>query len=392
MQFIDEASIWVNAGKGGNGALSFRREKYIEKGGPNGGDGGAGGSVFLVADSALNTLIDFRYQPRYRAPAGQAGGGRNRTGAAGDDVEVKVPVGTTVVDEDTLEVLGDLLAAGERLKVAQGGRRGLVNTRFKSSTNRTPRKTVPGGGGEARRLRLQLKLIADIGLLGMPNAGKSTLLSRLSASRPKIADYPFTTLVPSLGVVGGDSDRSFVLADIPGLIEGAAAGAGLGTRFLRHVARTRALLHLIEVAPVDGTDPIANIELIERELLAYSPAFADRRTIVVFNKCDLVDAEQLAQLLQRARLRYPARDCLAISAVTGEGLDVLVARLQDWVFEHRADLQQDADAAAREDALQQRISEDVLAQSLGAVVMRPGMANARGGEDDDGVEVVYSDE
>ncbi|MFU8817487.1 MAG: GTPase ObgE, partial [Pseudomonadales bacterium] len=247
MQFIDEASIRVEAGKGGNGCLSFRREKYIAKGGPDGGDGGDGGDVILVADHALNTLVDFRFQPLYRAQHGQPGSGRNKTGARGQDSRVRVPVGTSVVDEETLETLGDLTEEGDELLVAHGGRRGLGNTRFKSSTNRAPRRTIPGAPGEVRQLRLQLKLIADVGLLGMPNAGKSTLISSVSAARPKVADYPFTTLTPSLGVVKRPGrDASLVMADIPGLIRGAAEGAGLGVQFLRHLARTRILLHLVE--------------------------------------------------------------------------------------------------------------------------------------------------
>jgi len=341
MQFIDEASITAAAGKGGGGCLSFRREKYVAKGGPDGGDGGDGGSVILRADAALNTLVDFRFQPKYQAKNGQPGSGRNKTGAAGADLYVKVPVGTTIVDEDTREVLGDLLVEGQELKVAAGGYRGLGNTRFKSSTNRAPRKTTPGTAGELRKLRLQLKLIADVGLLGLPNAGKSTLLSRVSASRPKIADYPFTTLVPSLGVVGGDSDRSLVMADIPGLIEGAAEGAGLGTRFLRHVARTRLLLHLVDVAPLDESDPVANVALIENELLAYSPAFAERPVVLVLNKIDLLDDAALAELGKRFSEQYPQRDRLAISAVTGKGVDELVHHLQDQVFEFKARLADD---------------------------------------------------
>ena len=403
MQFIDEASISVEAGKGGAGCLSFRREKYVAKGGPNGGDGGDGGSVYLVADAALNTLVDFRYQPRYRAKNGQPGSGRNMTGAAAADLFVKVPVGTTVIDEDTRDVLGDLLAAGQTLKVAAGGYRGLGNTRFKSSTNRAPRKTTPGTPGESRKLRLQLKLIADVGLLGLPNAGKSTLLSRISASRPKIADYPFTTLVPSLGVVGGDSDRSLVVADIPGLIEGAAEGAGLGTRFLRHVARTRLLLHLIDVAPVDESHPLDNLIVIENELLAYSEAFGERPVIIVLNKIDLVDEEQLNALQAQFAEAFPEREISVISAVTGAGIDALVHRLQDAVIDLKQQLAEDEAALAADNDLQQRISQDVMAQSMG-VAMPAGLGPepASGSADDDqgdddeddnfDVEVVYTNE
>ena len=403
MQFIDEASISVEAGKGGAGCLSFRREKYVAKGGPNGGDGGDGGSVYLVADAALNTLVDFRYQPRYRAKNGQPGSGRNMTGAAAADLFVKVPVGTTVIDEDTRDVLGDLLAAGQTLKVAAGGYRGLGNTRFKSSTNRAPRKTTPGTPGESRKLRLQLKLIADVGLLGLPNAGKSTLLSRISASRPKIADYPFTTLVPSLGVVGGDSDRSLVVADIPGLIEGAAEGAGLGTRFLRHVARTRLLLHLIDVAPVDESHPLDNLIVIENELLAYSEAFGERPVIIVLNKIDLVDEEQLNALQAQFAEAFPEREISVISAVTGAGIDALVHRLQDAVIDLKQQLAEDKAALAADNDLQQRISQDVMAQSMGVAMPAglgpepaPGSADDDQGDDDEDdnfdVEVVYTNE
>jgi len=394
MQFIDEASIRVEAGKGGNGALSFRREKYVAKGGPDGGDGGDGGSVYLVANEALNTLVDFRYQPKYKARSGEAGAGRNCTGAAAADIEVKVPVGTTVIDEDTLEVLGDLLSAGDRLKVAQGGQRGLGNTRFKSSTNRAPRKTQPGGAGEMRRLRLQLKLLADVGLLGLPNAGKSTLLSRVSASRPKIADYPFTTLIPSLGVVGAGGEESFVLADIPGLIAGAATGAGLGTRFLRHLARTRILVHLVDVAPIDGSDPLENIAVIEEELLAYSAAFAQRPILLVLNKADLLEQASLAELRKAVEQRYPGRRLCFISAATGRGLDELVQELQTWLRERRERLVDNPEQAEIEAEVERRIGDDVLAQSLAArrslgLVADESEAGDDDDDDDDGVEVVY---
>ena len=270
MKFVDEATIKVEAGRGGNGCLSFRREKYIEKGGPDGGDGGDGGSIYLVADDALNTLVDFRFQPNYRAEKGEHGKGSDRTGAGGKDLHVRVPLGTSVYDDETEAYLGDVSEAGDVLLVARGGKHGLGNVRFKSSTNRAPRQTTPGEPGELRQLRLELKLIADVGLLGMPNAGKSTLISAVSAARPKVADYPFTTLTPNLGVVRLDHEQSFVIADIPGLIEGAADGAGLGVQFLKHLARTRLLLHLVDVAPIDGTDPVENCRKIEAELARYS--------------------------------------------------------------------------------------------------------------------------
>ena len=272
MQFIDEATIRVTAGKGGNGCLSFRREKYIPKGGPDGGNGGVGGSVYLVADDSLNTLVDFRCQPSFKAESGLAGSGQNKTGSAGENYLVRVPVGTTVINEETQEILGDLEENKETLLVAKGGSRGLGNAVFRSSTNRTPRKTISGGEGESRQLRLQLKLLADVGLLGLPNAGKSTLISLVSAANPKVADYPFTTLIPRLGVVRVAEEASFVVADIPGLIEGASKGQGLGTQFLRHLSRTRIILHLVEVLPLDESSPLDSIELIENELAQYSLA------------------------------------------------------------------------------------------------------------------------
>ena len=327
MQFIDEAAVYVHAGKGGDGCLSFRREKFVARGGPDGGDGGDGGDVILVADAALNTLVDFRYQPRYRAGNGQPGGGRNKTGCRGQDREIGVPLGTTVVDADTQELLGDLTQPGERLLVAKGGRHGLGNTRFKSSTNRAPRRTTPGAVGDERELSLELKLLADVGLLGMPNAGKSTLIAAISAARPKIADYPFTTLVPNLGVVRVGEEASFVMADIPGLIAGAASGAGLGAQFLRHLSRTRLLLHLVDVAPGDGSDPLANISNIDAELAAYSAALAKRPSWLVPTKIDLLDDQSLNNLMGRLHEVFPSREILAVSAHTNIGLQTLKNRI-----------------------------------------------------------------
>jgi len=394
MQFIDEASIRVEAGKGGNGCLSFLREKYVAKGGPDGGDGGDGGDVVLVADVALNTLVDFRFQPLYRAEHGEPGAGRNRTGARGQELRVRVPVGTSVVDEETLETLGDLTEPGETLVVARGGRRGLGNTHFKSSTNRAPRRTTPGQPGEVRLLRLQLKLLADVGLLGMPNAGKSTLISKVSAARPKVADYPFTTLTPNLGVVKGDGDRSLVMADIPGLIGGAAEGAGLGVQFLRHLARTRILLHLVDSLPADGSDVLDNVELIERELTAYSPALGERPIWIVLSKCDVIDAGRREALLAALRHAYPERPVFAVSAVTGDGIDGLLHALLDAVAAHRRAMGEDEGVAAAERALEARIGEDVLQRAL---TRRPPRGGADTGADDaagddDGVEVVYTRE
>lgn len=292
MKFVDEATIRVQAGDGGNGCVSFRREKFIPYGGPDGGDGGDGGSVYLVADENVNTLVDFRHERDYRAERGQNGMGRNCTGKSGEDLLVRVPVGTQVVDDETGEPMGDLVAHGQQLLVAQGGFHGLGNTRFKSSTNRAPRQSKPGTPGEVRRLRLELKLLADVGLLGLPNAGKSTFIRAVSSATPKVADYPFTTLYPNLGVVKVDYERSFVIADVPGLIEGAAEGAGLGIQFLKHLSRTRLLLHLVDVAPYDQTDPVDNVRKIERELEQYSDALAGQPRWLVLNKIDLLPEEE----------------------------------------------------------------------------------------------------
>jgi len=288
MKFVDEADIRVEAGKGGNGCVSFRREKYIPFGGPDGGDGGDGGSIFVVADENINTLIDLRYTRTFRAENGQGGMGRNMTGKGGADLEIPLPIGTVIYDKDTGETLADLTANGQKVKIAQGGFHGLGNTRYKSSTNRAPRQSTNGTPGEARNLHLELKVLADVGLLGLPNAGKSTLIRAVSSARPKVADYPFTTLYPNLGVVSVESHRSFVIADIPGLIEGAAEGAGLGIQFLKHVSRTLLLLHLVDVAPFDGSDPVEAVRVIEQELAKFSDELIQRERWLVLNKLDLV--------------------------------------------------------------------------------------------------------
>jgi GTP-binding protein len=287
MKFVDEASITVEAGKGGNGCLSFRREKYIAKGGPDGGDGGDGGSIHLRGDVSLNTLVDYRFQPTYRAEKGEHGKGKDCTGSKGEDMYLRVPLGTSIFDDETNEFLGDINSVGQEMLVAQGGFHGLGNTRFKSSTNRAPRQTSPGSPGDVRVLRLELKLIADVGLLGLPNAGKSTLIRSISSATPKVADYPFTTLVPNLGVVQVGDD-SFVVADIPGLIEGAAEGAGVGVQFLKHLARTRLLLHLIDLAPMDGSDPAEHYQVIENEVKKYSDGIAKKERWLVFTKLDVL--------------------------------------------------------------------------------------------------------
>jgi GTP-binding protein len=314
MKFVDEAEIRVEAGDGGNGTVGFRREKYVPRGGPDGGDGGDGGSVYLVADENLNTLIDFRFERFHRAERGQNGQGSNCTGRGGEDLEIKVPVGTRATDLETLEVLGDLLRHGQRLKVAQGGYHGLGNARFKSSTNRAPRQKTNGTPGEIRNLKLELMLLADVGLLGLPNAGKSTFIRSVSAAKPKVADYPFTTLVPNLGVVRQDSQQSFVIADIPGLIEGAADGAGLGIQFLKHLERCRILLHMVDIMPVDQSDPVASAHAIVAELEKYSPKLAAKPRWLVCNKIDLMMPEEADALCAEIAAALGAEKFYQISA------------------------------------------------------------------------------
>ncbi len=331
MKFVDEVVIRVEAGDGGNGCVSFRREKYIPFGGPDGGDGGDGGSVYLRADPDLNTLVDYRFTRQFRAERGQNGMGANCTGRNGADLTLKVPLGTVASAANTGEVIGDLVAAGQTLLVAKGGFHGLGNTRYKSSTNRAPRQSKPGGPGENRNLRLELRLIADVGLLGMPNAGKSTLIRTVSAARPKVADYPFTTLHPNLGVVRVGPLRSFVMADIPGLIEGAAQGAGLGIQFLRHLGRTRLLLHLLDISPYsDSGDPVRDAQVIVAELAQYDPALAQRVRWLVLNKVDLIPPEQREQrvhaVLEALQWQRPV---FRISALSGEGTEPLIYAVMD---------------------------------------------------------------
>lgn len=292
MKFIDEAKITVQAGKGGDGIVSFRREKFIPRGGPNGGDGGHGGCIYLQATHNLNTLIDFRFQRQFKAADGRPGQGSDCTGEAGDDLVIPVPVGTMVYDQETEELIADLTDHEQKALVAQGGFRGIGNARFKSSINRAPRQCTKGSLGEKRLLQLELKLLADVGLLGMPNAGKSTFIRSVSAARPKVADYPFTTLVPNLGVVRFGVGHSFVIADIPGLIEGAAEGVGLGHQFLRHVSRTKIILHLVDAAALDGSDPVENVNVIVNELRKYDPELAERERWLVLNKIDLIPEEE----------------------------------------------------------------------------------------------------
>lgn len=348
MKFVDEASISVDAGKGGNGCMSFHREKFVAKGGPNGGDGGDGGSVFVVADDAVNTLIDYRYTRRYRAENGKNGQSRDMTGHMGEDITLRVPVGTTIIDEDTLEVLGDLAKDKQTLMVAQGGFHGLGNTRFKSSVNRAPRQTKPGQPGESRNIKFEMKVLADVGLLGLPNAGKSTFIRSVSAAKPKVADYPFTTLVPNLGVVSVRQHKSFVIADIPGLIEGASDGAGLGIRFLKHLVRTQLMLHIVDMAPFDETDPAENMLSISRELERFSPALAERDRWLVLNKLDLVseeEHEELCQaLLEKTGWKGPVYQ---ISALTGDGTKPLTNDIMDYIEERRERAAEDEEFAAQ---------------------------------------------
>jgi GTP-binding protein len=351
MKFVDEAIIRVVAGNGGTGCVSFRREKYIPRGGPDGGDGGDGGSVFLVADSGLNTLVDFRHQRKHRAENGRPGSGRNRTGLSGKDIHVKVPVGTRVVDVETGDTIGELLQPGEELLVARGGFHGIGNARFKSSTNRAPRQFKPGTPGENREIRLELILLADVGLLGLPNAGKSSLISKISSARPKVADYPFTTLYPNLGVVSAGASRSFVVADIPGLIEGAAEGAGLGVRFLKHLERTRLLLHLVDMAPRDeDADPAEDVRRIVAELEKYSPELAARERWLVLNKMDLLPAESLDERRQAllASLQWEG-PVFAVSALTGEGTAELIQQLMVRLEQLKQDEQPTAGATEQPD-------------------------------------------
>ncbi len=388
MQFVDEASIHVAAGKGGNGCLSFRREKYIAKGGPDGGDGGHGGDVILIGDDSLNTLIDFRYQRRYRAENGEGGQGRQCSGKAGENLYIQVPVGTTVIDEDTLEVLGDITEIGQELTVAQGGRRGLGNTRFKTSTNRAPRKTTNGTLGEERNLRFEMKVMADVGLLGLPNAGKSTLIRSVSAAKPKVANYPFTTLVPNLGVVKLGQFKHFVMADIPGLIEGASEGAGLGFRFLKHLTRARLLLHLVDVAPFDESDPVESAQAIIRELEQYSPTLAERPRWLVLNKLDLLPEEERDAVCERiiSELNWEG-PVFRVSAISSEGTQAVCQQIMNWLDEQRELQAENPELAEEEAEIRERMEEEAVARVEAYLERRhgrkPTAAELAAEEDDD---------
>lgn len=403
MKFVDEVSIFVKAGDGGNGMMSFRREKFIEKGGPNGGDGGDGGSVYLEADENLNTLVDYRYTRRFNAQNGQKGGSTDCTGAKGEDLVLPVPVGTTIIDAATQEIMGDLTKPGQRLLVAQGGWHGLGNTRFKSSTNRAPRQTTPGKPGDARDLKLELKVLADVGLLGLPNAGKSTFIRSVSAAKPKVADYPFTTLVPNLGVVSVGRYKSFVIADIPGLIEGAAEGAGLGIRFLKHLARTRLLLHLVDMAPLDGSDPADAAEVILHELEKFSPALTQRDRWLVLNKADqLLEDEReqrVRQVVERLDCKGPV---FVISALESEGTEALSQAIMRYLDERTVRIAEEPDYAEALAELDRQIEDEARArlQELDdqRALRRAGVKAVDEVEDDDfddddddegGAEIIY---
>lgn len=401
MKFVDEATIKVQAGKGGNGCLSFRREKYVAKGGPDGGDGGDGGSIYVVAENDLNTLVDYRYQRSYKAESGEAGRGRNCSGAKGQDLELPVPVGTTVVDDETEEVMGDLTHVGQKLLVARGGWHGLGNTRFKSSVNRAPRQTTKGSLGEERSLRLELKVIADVGLLGMPNAGKSTFIRSVSQAKPKVADYPFTTLVPNLGVVSVEKHRSFVIADIPGLIEGAAEGAGLGIRFLKHLSRCRVLLHLVDVAPFNESDPVHVANAIVDELKRFSPALAERERWLVLNKLDLLPEDQQKRVCDQviSELGWEG-PVYKISAISSRGTEKLAQDLMTYIEERNLQESEDAEMAAQEAEVRQKLEQEARRRMRELAEERRQQRLARKAEkaarddddhdDDDDVEVFYA--
>lgn len=394
MKFVDEAKIRIEAGDGGNGCLSFRREKFVPLGGPDGGNGGAGGSVIIETDVNLNTLVDYRFERIFKAERGENGSGKNCTGGAGEDVILKVPVGTTVIDEDTEEVLGDLTEIGQQLLVAKGGRGGLGNTCFKSSRNRSPRHTTPGTPGERRNLRFELKVLADVGLLGMPNAGKSSLIRAVSAAKPKVADYPFTTLVPNLGVVKVDKLRSFVMADIPGLIEGAAEGAGLGIRFLKHLARTRLLLHVVDISPWDGSDPADNVIKIVEELRHFSPALSERDRWLVLNKIDLLledEAETRCQAIVDA-LDWQG-PVFRISASERIGTDRLVQAIMVYIEEMNERIANDPEFAEQEHAARARLEEEAREKVREMAARRREEAEEDDFDDDDDdhdVEIIYA--
>lgn len=385
MKFVDEAAIHIEAGDGGNGCVSFRREKYIPKGGPDGGDGGDGGDVYLLADENLNTLIDYRFEKSFRAERGENGQSRDCTGKRGQDITIKVPVGTRITDLDTAEVLGDMTRHAQKLMVGKGGWHGLGNTRFKSSVNRTPRQKTNGTAGDKRELKLELLLLADVGMLGLPNAGKSTFIRAVSAAKPKVADYPFTTLVPSLGVVRMDSEKSFVVADIPGLIEGASEGAGLGIRFLKHLERCRVLLHLVDLAPIDDSDPIENAKVIINELGRYSEKLAEKPRWLVFNKVDLLSddeaekrAHDVANALDWQQAHY------LISAANRDGINTLCWDVMNFLEAHPREAELEQEKAKKAEFMWDGYHREQLEQ-----VEDEDWDDDWDEDDDTGVEIVY---
>ncbi len=403
MRFIDEAVVTVKAGDGGNGIASFRREKYVPRGGPDGGDGGTGGDVYVIADDNTNTLVDYRYTRRYDAMRGENGHSKNCSGKGSDIIYLPVPIGTTIIDTETDEVIGDLTEIGQTLLVAKGGDGGLGNTHFKSSTNQAPRKATSGFEGELKVLKFELKVVADVGLIGLPNAGKSTFIRQVSAAKPKVADYPFTTIVPNLGVVDIGRHRSFVMADIPGLIEGASEGAGLGIRFLKHVARTRRLLHIVDVQPIDGTDPVNNARIILNELQRFSPELANLPQILVLNKIDqIIDEEELNTLCTAivADLGWTGT-VFRTSTLIGDGVDAIKYHLMNEIELEREREEEDSVFAAAQKARFERLEIEVRrnteaqreayraarkAQREGIDLLDEGYFD----DDDDDVEVAYA--
>lgn len=403
MRFVDEAVITVEAGDGGNGVASFRREKFVPFGGPDGGDGGRGGSIYIQADDDTSTLVDYRYTRKFRAERGKNGAGANCTGRGGEDVVLKVPVGTTIVDTDSGDIIGDLVEDGQRVMVASGGEGGLGNTHFKSSINRAPRKCTTGTKGEFREIRLELKVLADVGLLGMPNAGKSTFIRAVSAAKPKVADYPFTTMVPNLGVVDADRHRSFVMADIPGLIEGAAEGAGLGIRFLKHLARTRILLHIIDVQPIDGSDPAHNAKAIMNELAKFSPTLAKLPIVLVLNKLDQIAEESREEWCQHIldELQWTG-PVFKTSGLLEEGTKEVVYYLMDQIEQQREREVEDPEYAAEVRAFREQLEAETREQTIAAKEAYRAMRKAQrlesmmdddddfdDDEDDGDVESIY---
>ncbi|MBG2914906.1 Obg family GTPase CgtA [Proteus sp. GOKU] len=388
MKFVDEAKILIVAGDGGNGCVSFRREKYIPNGGPDGGDGGDGGDVYMIADENLNTLIDYRFTKSYRAERGENGHSRDCTGKRGQDITISVPVGTRVRDLATNEVIADLTAHGQKQMVAKGGFHGLGNTRFKSSVNRAPRQRTMGTPGESREVLLELMLLADVGMLGMPNAGKSTFIRAVSAAKPKVADYPFTTLVPSLGVVRMDNHQSFVVADIPGLIEGAADGAGLGIQFLKHLERCRVLLHLIDIDPIDGSDPVENAKIIISELEKYSEKLAQKPRWLVFNKVDLLDAEEAKE---KAKAIVEAlgwdENYYMIAAINQEGVKKLCWNIMEFL--NVTPREQDIVATKAEPGKVDFMWDDYHKEQLENPDFEEDDDDDWDEEDDEGIEFIY---